>query len=326
MPSSVITTPYREKRILLTGAHGYIGSALALRLASEEVELVLIDSVDARKPVGQNVRAVVATVSGDVTDESVWDAVLPAADYVFHLAAVEEQYSPHIVERDLRVNALSVHTLLSSCQRQRVAPVVVLASSSNIYGTVERLPVDEDAPDDPQRIWSAHKLLAEQYLKILGGEYCIPSVVLRLANVYGPTADKNLADRVVLNKVIRRALSGHPLEVFANKDCIRDFVFLDDVVDAFVLAGAVAAQGWRRYVIGSGEGKRIEEIWRMIAERIEHFTGRAVELLVNEQVRLRPDEMRHFVANSGRFRDATGWQARIFLQEGIDRTIAWLRA
>ena len=159
-------------------------------------------------------------------------------DYVFHLAAKEYFYrSEYDPEQDLQFNALPILRLLEVCRVQTYRPKIVFASSANLFGLVDTLPVNEDNRDNPLTMWAVHKLTAENYLRLYAQQFGIQSITLRLANVYGPTARWSVMDRVVINKVIAKALDGEALVTYANQSCVRDYVFLDDVVSAFMLAG-----------------------------------------------------------------------------------------
>ena len=138
----------------------------------------------------------------------------------------------------------------------------MFASSANLFGLTDTLPVNEDNLDYPLTIWAAHKLTAEHYLRLYSQQFGIHSISLRLANVYGPTAHQPVMTRVVINKVIAKAIQGEALITYVNRRCVRDYVFLKDVVIAFLLAGAYCGTNKRPiYVIGSGEGKTIEGVW-----------------------------------------------------------------
>ena len=186
-------------------------------------------------------------------------------DYVFHLAAQEYFYrSGYDPEQDLQFNTLPILRLLEVCRTQNYRPKIVFASSANLFGLVDTLPVNEDNRADPLTMWAIHKLTAEHYLKLYSQQFGIKSISLRLANVYGPTARRSVMTRVVINKVIAKALGGEALITYANKGCIRDYVFLKDVVQAFLLAGAYCGSNKSPfYVIGSGEGETIADVWHV---------------------------------------------------------------
>ena len=268
-------------------------------------------------------RAEVVLLNGDVSAPQFWDDALPGVDYVFHLAAKEYFYrSEYDPEQDLQFNALPILRLLEVCRLQTYRPKIVFASSANLFGLVDTLPVNEDNRDNPLTMWAVHKLTAENYLRLYAQQFGIQSITLRLANVYGPTARWSAMDRVVINKVIAKALNGEALVTYANRSCVRDYVFLDDIVSAFLLAGTCCGSTKNLvYVIGSGEGKSIADVWQLIADCVKSHVGKNVPIRSDDSVKIEPLELRNFVADTQRFHDATGWQPRTGLTQGIDITV-----
>ena len=318
-----ILDAYRGRTILITGGRGYIGSALTQSLAEINCKLILFDQStgDAWRPEGQ--RAEVVLLKGDVSTPQSWSDVLPGVDYVFHLAAKEYFYrSEYDPEQDLQFNALPILRLLEVCRLQSYRPKIVFASSANLFGLADTLPVNEDNRDNPLTMWAVHKLTAENYLRLYAQQFGLESITLRLANVYGPTARWSAMDRVVLNKVIAKALNGEALVTYANRSCVRDYVFLDDIVMAFMLAGICCGSTKNLvYVIGSGEGKSIADVWQLIADCVKSHIGQNVPIRSDDSVKIEPLELRNFVADTHRFHDATGWEPRTGLTQGIDRTV-----
>jgi nucleoside-diphosphate-sugar epimerase len=315
-----ILDAYQGRTILITGGRGYIGSALTQSLAAINCKLILCDQSpdDAWRPEDQ--KAEVVLLKADMSAPQFWEAALQGVDFVFHLAAREYFYrSEYDPEQDLRFNALPILRLLEVCRLQPYRPKIVFASSANLFGLVDSLPVNENSRDNPLTLWAVHKLTAERYLRLYAHQFGLQSITLRLANVYGPTARWSTEDRVVINKVIRMALNGKALITYANRDCIRDYVFLKDVVYAFLLAGACCGSTRNLvYVVGSGEGKSIADVWQLIADCIKSHVGKNVPMRLDDSVEIEPLEWRNFVADTTRFQTATRWKPRTTLAQGID--------
>jgi nucleoside-diphosphate-sugar epimerase len=318
-----IEQAYRGRTILVTGGRGYIGSALTRSLADIDCRLILADQSPgaAWRPEGQ--KAEVVLRNGNVTAPQFWPAALPGVDYVFHLAAKEYFYrSDYAPEQDLKSNALPILRLLEACRGQSNRPQIVFASSANLFGIADTLPVNEDHRDDPLTMWAVHKLAAENYLRLYAQQFGIQSITLRLANVYGPTTRWSAMKRVVINKVIAKALKDATLVTYANRRCVRDYVYLDDVVSAFLLAGVCCGSTNNLvYVIGSGEGKSIADVWQLIANCVKSHLGKEVVIRSDDAVKIEPLEMRNFVADTQRFQNATGWRCRTGLTQGIGITV-----
>lgn len=321
--SSTILDAYHGRTILITGGRGYIGSALSQFLSDVSCKLILLDQSpgDAWKPDGQ--KAELLMLSGDVSEQKTWEVALPDVDYVFHLAAKEYFYrSDYDPELDLKNNAMPILRLLEVCRTQKYRPKIVFASSANLFGLADSLPVNEDNRDDPLTVWAVHKLAAERYFRIYAQQFGIKSITLRLTNVYGPTARCSVMTRVVVNKVIAQALDGGELITYTNQDYVRDYVFLEDIVQAFLLAGAYC---WSTkslmFVIGSGEGKTIADTWHLIADNVRSHVCKNVPIRFDESVEIEPIELRNFVADTTRFQETTGWKPQTGLTHGIDITV-----
>jgi nucleoside-diphosphate-sugar epimerase len=128
--------------------------------------------------------------------------------------------------------------------------------------------------------------------------------------------------RVVINKVIAKAIKGEALITYVNRGRVRDYVFLKDVVQAFLLAGVYCGSNKSPfYVIGSGEGQTIADVWNVIADRVRLHTGNNVPIRFDPSVKIEPMELRNFVADNSRFKDATGWRPRTGLIQGINTTV-----
>ena len=244
-------------------------------------------------------------------------------NFVIHLAAYEHKHgSERNAMLDLNVNALSILHLLEVCRQEGLSPKIVFASSTNLVGLPSKLPVDETFTDNPLTLYAIHKLMAEKYLRHYAREFQLQSVTLRLSNVYGPVPDHNIAARVVLNRIIRKAVRGGPLTLYKNHSCVRDYVFVDDVITAFLAAGTIKGGGnGQHFVIGSGVGHRIAEAVNLVADRVALRTGHRLAVELDATVPIEAVEWRDFVADTSRFQAVSGWSPQVSLLDGIDRTV-----
>jgi len=325
--SDVITRnadAYSGKCVLISGGRGYLGSALAQSLADVDCKVLLLDQSTNTNWMPECRRAEFSIFHGDVATRETWASVLPGVDYLFHLAALEYDRTSYDIKRDLQVNAMSVLNCLEVCRDNDLHLKIIFSSSANIFGQVDALPVNESCRDNPPSLWSVHKLMAENYLRYYAQAYGIKSVVLRLSNVYGPTARQEIITRMVLNKMIGKALAGEVLTLYSNhQENFRDFVYIDDVIQAFLLAGtarSIPSVG-TSYVIGSEEGKTFADLSRLIADKVKSCTGREVAFEYDVSTKLEPMDKRDFVADSGLFRRLTGWVPRVSIEKGIQLTI-----
>ena len=314
-----ISNIYKDKTILITGGTGYIGSCLTCALSKIDCNLkVLSGSSSSWVPETKN--ANMKLLSGDISNFSFWNAILDDVDYIFHLASVEG-LNDH--KREIEVNVMSMLHLINVCKSKGLSPKIVFSSSANIFGNVSRIPVNEEFRDKPESIFSIHKLLVEQYLKLYYHQYNINSVCLRLPNVYGIAPNKQTINRAVINKVIYKALNGENLFLYSNHNCIRDYIFIDDVISALLLAGGIEkdiSKG-QSYVIGSEEGKRISEAWNLISKKVSEKSGGEVIIEKKLDFKLAPIEMRNFIAKTSSFNKITGWKTEVTFEKGIEITV-----
>jgi nucleoside-diphosphate-sugar epimerase len=315
----------KTKRVLVTGAGGYLGGRIGPRL-SELGAIVRRWSRDASRLAPWSGPNSVEDISGDLHDPVAWDRALDAVDVVFHLAAQTSAYrASEDPAEDLASNVGSVVALLESCRRHGGRPAIVFASTATVIGlTYGKEMIDESVLERPVTVYDLHKWVAEQYLFTYSRLGIARATALRLANVYGPGPTSASADRGVLNRMVRKALSGEPLTIYGTGEQVRDYVYIDDVVRAFVAAAnGIDGLDGRPALIGSGTGCTIAGMVRLVAARVTAQTGRTVEVRhVEPPPDLLPIEQRSFIADCRRFAAATGWRAEVSLEDGIDRTIA----
>lgn len=314
---------YQGKTILVTGSAGYLATSLIAQLQDADCCIIRLDRPGARfMPIKGKAR--VQDIEGDIRARAVWEKVLANVDIVFHYAAYEHKHGSEFNPiLDLEVNALSVLHLLEVCRSRQLYPRVVFASSSNLIGLPSQLPVNETFPDNPLTIYAIHKSISEKYLQYYAREFDQHSIILRLANVYGPVSNVQASVRAVLNRIICKAVRDEKIVAYQNRSCIRDYVWIDDVTAAFLVAAKLGdeyATG-QYYLIGSGQGHRILDVLGMIANRVEKRAGKRLVVEEDLNEKLETIEWRNFVADTTRFAQATGWKASVSLAEGIDRTI-----
>jgi len=260
---------------------------------------------------------------GDLSSHETWNQLLDGVDTVFHLAADEYKYGDEErVRDDLIENVIPMLTLLESCRITGFRPDILFTSSVHLFGHVSSTLVTEKHPSKPLTAWGVHKMFQEQYLQYYGRRYGIPSSTLRLPNIFGLSERREVSDRVVINRVISTALEGGQLTTFANRDCFRDYLYIDDAVDAFLVAAIKSVSTSAPfYVLGSGLQLRIREVWDMIASVVEETTGHAMSVSTNDEAVLDPLEFRDYVGDAKLFHERTGWVAQTSVQKGLRQTV-----
>ena len=301
--------------ILVTGGAGFIGSHLAGHLAGLGHEVRILDNLATGRR--SNVLAIqedVELLEGDIQSyERVHNAVA-GCDVVYHLAALPSV--PRSVQDPLTSNATTVTGTLNVLLASRDAGVrrVVLASSSSVYGAEPELPAREDAPALPISPYATAKLACEGYCRTFTGVYGLETVALRYFNVFGPRQDPRSEYAAVIPRFITALLAGESPTIFGDGTQSRDFTFVEDVVEANVLA--MDAPGAAGQVLNVAHGERTTV--NGLLEQLGAVTGVRVE---PRYAPPRAGEVRHSLADVSRARRVLGWEPRVDLREGLLRTV-----
>lgn len=306
-------------RALVTGGAGFIGSHLVDRLICDGYEVTVADNLTR----GTTSNLSSALVSGrceliecDVADRrssAVLASVRP--DTVFHLAAqIDVRTSVADPVEDARVNVQGTVAVLEAARRAGAR--VVFASSVAIYGVSPVLPVTEQCPTDPLSPYAVGKLAGELYLQQFGRLHGLPGVVLCFGNVYGPRQDAH-GEAGVIAIFTEALLAGRPTRVFGDGTNIRDYVYVADVVDALVRAGAEGEDG-SRFNIGTGVGTSDLALHSAVAAAV----GAADD---PEFAPARPGDLPAMTLDSTAARERLGWTPRTALADGLAQTVSWAR-
>jgi UDP-glucose 4-epimerase len=309
--------------VVITGAQGYIGTALAKRLLRDGHSLRLVSRAPQASRLDTLPDGHIDYVAADLRDRSAWSRLLDGADAVVHLSSRTDLRAAEAdPQGDEDINITPIRALVAAAgEATRPNPVsVVFASTVTIVGAHPTLPVDETVPDAPCSVYDRHKLICETMLREATECGTLRACTLRLSNVYGYGQLSINANRGILNIMINRAIAGDPLTIYGEGVYTRDFTQLEDVVEAFRLAAEQPALcDGRHYVITTGQGATLMEAYVLVTAAGLEFTGRRVEIRsVPEPADLHPIERRNFVGNSQLFAERAGWQPRYDLKRGIE--------
>ncbi len=263
-------------RILITGGAGFIGASLANRLVEEGHHVRVLDDLSAGDPAHLDPK--VLFTRGDVRDVPKLWTLLQDVTCVYHLAARVSVPESILYPRDYNdVNVGGTVSLLEAVRDVGVKRVV-LTSSGAVYGEQVEQPVKERATPHPTSPYAASKIAAECYVSTIGALYGIETVILRIFNAYGPGQFVPPAHAPVIPQFLKQALGGGSLVVFGDGNQSRDFVYIDDVVDALAVAARAEGVEGKIINVGSGQETSINELVR----KVEEATGRAVDVLYNK--------------------------------------------
>lgn len=316
---------FAGKRVLITGGLGFIGSNLAHALVDRGAEVTLLDSM--LPPYGANlfnvdaIRDRIRINFSDVRDTHSLPFVVRDTDLIFSLAGqVSHVSSMADPDTDLEINCRSQLALLECCRRNNPEARIVFASTRQLYGRPRYLPVDEDHPCVPVDVNGINNLAAEMYYRLYFDVHGIRTVSLRLTNTYGPRMDLRSADKGVVGVFLREALAGKPLKLFGSGDQRRDFNYVDDVVDALLRAATADGVGGEVFNLGHPTPYSLLDL----ARRLGELTGCAYECVpfpADQQA----IDIGDYWGKFDRFRATTGWEPRVDLDEGLQRTVEFFR-
>lgn len=285
-----------KEKILVIGSSGFIGSHTVERFTELHK---LCYEFDIKRSKDEDIRSLEST-------KRTLNATEPSV--IIHLAASQGiQASRHNPLVDLETNGLGMLNLVTGIKQLKMSPYMVFTSTAQIYGEPLYLPIDEQHPIAPKSPYAHTKYLAEGYLQLFYENY----VILRLFNVYGP---RQSLGNVIPDFIYRAKTlpSRTPFTVYGSEKDVRDFVFVDDVVDIFEIL--ICEQPNGIYNIGSGHGAPIKDL----AEKILSLTGKNLEI---EFAGRQSDKISKMVANTNKFRSSVPWKPKVSLEEGLKRCV-----
>ena len=316
---------FEGKKVLVTGGLGFIGSNLATRLVGFGAEVLLVDSLIPEygghlfniQPVREKVRVNIS----DVRDEHSMRYLVQGEDFLFNLAGqtshLDSMTDPYT---DLEINARAQLSILECCRRYNPGLKIVFASTRQVYGKPEYLPVNESHPLHPVDVNGIHKMAGECYHLLYHTVYGIRSCVLRLTNTYGPRMRVKDARQTFLGVWIRQLLENKPFEVWDGTQ-LRDFTYVDDAVDALLMAAGSDPVGGHVFNLG---GDCVISL-KNLADLLIEIHGGGEYVLRSFPPNRKQIDIGNYYADFSRIRDVLNWQPTISLREGLTRTLAFYR-
>ena len=308
------------KRVLVTGAGGFIGSHLTERLVALGADVRALVHYNARGSSGwldhSPVRESAQVMAGDICDRDSVRRAVEGREAVFHLAAlIAIPYSYHAPESYIRTNILGTLNVLQAA-RETGVECVVHTSTSEVYGTAQYVPIDEAHPLQGQSPYSASKIGADKIAEAFHLSFAVPVVTVRPFNTFGPRQSA----RAVIPTIIAQLLAGEKVRL-GSLHPTRDLNFVANTVEGFVQAAAEPAALGRTINLGSGREISIGDL----AQTIARLMGRPIAIESEDQ-RVRPDksEVERLLASHARATELLGWTPAVSLEDGLERTIAWL--
>lgn len=311
--------------VLVTGAGGFVGSHLveALVTAGARVRGFVRYTSQTETDAGwlrtlpHDLMAHITVIRGDLRDSSAVLQAMEGCDVVMHLGAVISiPYSYRHPREVVDTNIVGTLNVLEAARKTRPRRVVH-ASSSEVYGTAQQIPMTERHPLRGQSPYSASKIAADKLVESFSRCFDVPMVILRPFNTYGPRQSL----RAVVPTIIVQALADEQM-CLGSLHPRRDFTFVQDTVQAFLRAGESPEAVGQEIHLGTGQDVSIGEL----AERVMRLVGRSIPILCdNDRLRPAASEVERLVADNGRARTVLDWEPTVSLDEGLKRTVAWFQ-
>jgi len=311
---------FKNKVITITGASGYIGSALVDELEKYSVKKLIRVSRKKLKTQGN-----VEDWNIGLNDLDSWRKIVNESDIIFHLsgntsiAAAEKN-----PENSLNAEILPIMNLLNAAKELSKKPRFIYASTATIYGLTQEFPVSEDQVPSPMTCYDTNKLSAEKKLIMASRENLIESVSLRLANVYGPSKNESSSiDRGILSKITRQGFENKSIKIYGSGNYFRDYIYIDDVVKAFLYASVFDYSRIKKdskiiFNVASGEGTSIMNVFGLIADEIEKISGFNIEIEnISWPAGISEVEKRNFIGSAERLKSYASWNSKTSIEDGI---------
>jgi len=308
-----------NQRIVVTGGAGFVGSNVVRRLLAETANVVVLDDFytgdDDNLPAGESNLEV---IRGSVTDYDLVREVTKGASLVFHLAARNIIVSTRNPREDYEVNIGGTLNVLMAARELNI-PRVVYSSSTSVYGNPRYLPINEDDLTNMLSPYAVSKYAGENYCKAFYESYGLSSAVVRYSNVYGTAQRPDNPYCGVVAKFFESAMAGQPPRIHGDGEQTRDFTFIDDVVEATLLAGISPKADGQVYNVGTGRETTINQLARLVIE----ITGASVEPAYVDRRDI--DNIRRRVVNIEKIRRELRWVPTFTIEQGLRRTYEWLK-
>lgn len=319
---------YRATRVLITGGLGFIGSNLARTLVELGADVTIVDALlpecggNPFNIAGYEDRLHVNVA--DLRDRGAMDALVDDRAVIFNLAGqvshIESMRDPLT---DLDLNGRAQLALLETCRTRNPSARIVFAGTRQIYGKPDYLPVDERHPIHPVDINGINKAAGEAYHLLYGKLFDLQACSLRLTNVYGPRQLIKHNRQGFIGWFIRLAVENRQIQVFGDGSQVRDFVFVDDAVDAFLRTGAAAdTMNGEAFNVGGNEPIAHRDLVKLLIE----VAGSGEAACVPWPPDKRQIDIGSFYADSSRIRAACGWTPTVGLRDGLTRTVEYYRS
>jgi NAD dependent epimerase/dehydratase len=313
---------WRVKKIVVTGAGGFIGSHLVERLLALGADVTAFLRYNSRNDMGllsllKEKTPDIRTVSGDIRDLETVRILTRGADVIFHLAAhVGIPYSYLHASEVVEVNTIGTLNVLTAAKENKI-PKILVTSTSEVYGTALYVPMDEKHPRQPQSPYSASKIAADAIARSYFCSFDLPVAIVRPFNTYGPRQ----SDRAIIPTIISQALTKREV-ILGNSKPTRDFTYVTDTVEGFIKVAESDKSVGQEINLGTGREISVGDL----AHKIAGIIGCEVSIRQSaERVRPGKSEVERLLSDNSRAVKLLGWEPKVDLDRGLRLTADWIR-
>ena len=316
---------FKEKKVLITGGAGFIGSSLAHALVDLGAKVTVLDAM---LPLyGGNLFNLegildkIKFVEGDIRDKELVNDLVKGQDFIFDFAAqVSYIDSKDLPFLDLDINCLGHLTILEATKKLAPEARIIFSSSRLAYGKLKTIPVPEYHPTDPLSIYGIHKLTGEKYYRYYHDTFGLDTVIARIPNPYGIRQQMKHNKYSIVGWFLRQALKGEKITIFGDGKQERDYLYIDDIVDAFLHLAIKGVPG-EVYNLGTDERVTFVEMVDRVLKETESGSKEHIPWPDNYE----KNETGNYVADTTKIERDTGWKAKINLEEGIKKMVKYYK-
>lgn len=317
---------YKGKNILITGGLGFIGSSIALKMVQLGAEVTLVDAMI--PDYGGNlfniepIKEKVTINFSNIADVTSMNYLVRDKDYIFHCAGqVCHVMSLSDPFPDIEYNIKGTAILMEACKKNNPKVKVIKTGTRGQYGPATRLPVNEDAPTNPKGIYEISNLTAEKIMKVYNDIHGIKTVLLRLTNIYGPRSQMKHSRFGVVNWFVRQAIDSETIKIFGDGTILRDFLYIDDCVDA-VLMSAISENAVGEILnVGVDKPTSFLDLIKLIIKIAKSGSCEFAEFSPERKVQ----EPGNFYSDINKIKKLTGWEPKTNLKDGLAKTIDYYK-
>lgn len=317
---------YKGKNILITGGLGFIGSSIALKMVQLGAEVTLVDAMI--PDYGGNlfniepIKGKVTINFSNIADVTSMNYLVRDKDYIFHCAGqVCHVMSLSDPFPDIEYNIKGTAILMEACKKNNPKVKVIKTGTRGQYGPAIRLPVNEDAPTNPKGIYEISNLTAEKIMKVYNDIHGIKTVLLRLTNIYGPRSQMKHSRFGVVNWFVRQAIDSETIKIFGDGTILRDFLYIDDCVDA-VLMSAISENAVGEILnVGVDKPTSFLDLIKLIIKIAKSGSCEFAEFSPERKVQ----EPGNFYSDINKIKKLTGWEPKTNLKDGLAKTIDYYK-